>query len=135
MSSIYENTTLYMPLIQPQFTPRSILMDFSSYWHVSALFSIAYDSITLPTRTRPEHSYAMDMHDLTARINVHGQRKFANPSLAVLFNHPGKDDLLNLGWLGVNGERGLTATVFRDTAENIDDLTKVLSQGNVVTER
>jgi len=96
---------------------------------------MAYDSITLPTRTRTEHAFSMDMHDLTDRVNIHGQRKIAAPTVAVLFNHPGKGDLLRLGWEDILGEKGLTATVFRGEVKDVDDLTKLFSRGDIVTER
>ena len=138
MSSVYENTTLYIPLIQPHRPAPSISIESSSYWHVSALYSLGYDSITLPTRTRPEHPYAMDMHDIAARVNIHGQRKVADLDAAVLFDHPDKNDLMRLGWpsvAGQPGQRGLTATVFRGAVDNVDELSKTLSHGDIVTER
>ena len=105
ISSIYENTSLYIPFVQPQHLPSSISIDSSSYWHLSALYSLHYDSITLPTRTRIEHPFAMDMSDFTARVNIHGQRKIANPEVTVLFDHPGANDVMSLGWQEVLGER------------------------------
>jgi hypothetical protein len=96
---------------------------------------MAYDSITLPTRTRLEHSYSMDMHDITERVNIHGQRKFVDPAIAVLFDKPVKEDLMRFGWPCVPGERGLTAAMFRGTVDKVDYLTKTLSRGDIVTER
>jgi hypothetical protein len=77
----------------------------------------------------------MDMHDITERINIHGQRKFVDPAVAVLIDKPGKEDLMQFGWPSVQGERGLTATMFRGTVDKVDDLTKALSRGDIVTER
>jgi hypothetical protein len=135
MASTYESISLYIPLVQPSRIPSSILIDSSSYWHISALYSILYDSITLPTRTREEHPFSMDMYDFTNHINIHGQRKIANGETAILFNKPGIHDLLPLGWRDLPGEKGMMATVFRGNFDKIDDLTKLLSRGNIITER
>jgi hypothetical protein len=136
ISSVYENVSLYIPLVQPSRIPSSISINPSSYWHVSALYSLAYDSITLPTRTRAEHPYHMEMDDICNRVNIHGQRKFADADVAVLFDQPDQRDLLSLGWLDIPGERGLTASVFRgEIVGDIDALTKTMSRGNIVTER
>jgi hypothetical protein len=78
----------------------------------------------------------MEMDDISNRVNMHGQRKFADLDVAVLFDKPDDHDLMSLGWLDIPGERGLTATVFRgEQVEDIDTLTKTLSRGNIVTER
>jgi hypothetical protein len=135
MSSVYENASLYIPLVQPLHIPSSISIDSSSYWHISALHSLLYDSITLPTRTRIEHPFAMDMYDFTARVNIHGQRKIASPEVAVLFDNPGVHDLMPLGWPEARGEKPIVATVLRGLVDEVDAVTTTLSQGSVVTER
>jgi hypothetical protein len=135
MSSIYENTSLYIPLVEPLHTPSSISIDSSSYWHISALYSLLYESITLPTRTRIEHPFSMDMYDFIARINIHGQRKIASPEVTVLFDNPGVHDLMPLGWPEVRGEKPIMATVLRGFVDDVDALTTTLSRGSVVTER
>ena len=136
MASVYENTSLYIPLVQPHRIPSSISIDGSSYWHVSGLYSLQLDSITVSTRTRPEYPYHMDMFDFTARVNIQGHRKVANPEVAVLFDKPGVDDLMALGWSEVPGERPIMATVIRGTVlDEVDKLTKTLSRGSMVSER
>jgi len=78
----------------------------------------------------------MDMYDLTVRVNIHGQRTIAEPSVTVLFDHPESKDRMSFGWHNVPGVKGFTATVLRGTyANDIDDLTKMLDHGDVVTER
>jgi hypothetical protein len=78
----------------------------------------------------------MEMDDICNRVNMHGQRKFADLDVVVLFDKPDEHDLMSLGWLEIPGERGLTATMFRgEQVEDIDTLTKTLSRGNIVTER
>jgi hypothetical protein len=136
VSSVYENASLYVPLVQPQHIPSTISVDLSSYWHTSSLYALLYDSISLPTRTRAEHPFAMDMDDLTARVNVHGQRKIVSPNVAILDN-PGIGNLISLGWPEIPGERAIMAMVLRGSLNNtdIDKLTKDLSRGSIVTER
>ena len=137
ISSFYETTSLYIPLVQPTDIPSRISLDKSSYWHISALFSILYDTITLSTRTRATHPYSMGMYDFESRVNVHGQRKFANSQVAVLFDQPRIGDIMSFGWNGIPGkERPFMASVFRGTiSSDIDVLTKNLSHGYLLTER
>lgn len=96
---------------------------------------MAYDSITLPTRTRPEHPYAMDMYDITARVNIHGQRKFVESDIAVLFDQSSKDDLMTIGWKRLTGQKRLTATIFRGTVNKVDELSKIWTQNDIITEQ
>lgn len=78
----------------------------------------------------------MDMYDLTMRINIHGQRTIAEPGVTVLFDRPESKDRMSFGWPNVPGEKGLMATVLRGTyANDVDDLTKMLTHGDTVTER
>ena len=77
----------------------------------------------------------MDMHDFTLRVNVHGQRKIANPEVTVLFEGTGVEELMSLGWPEVPGERPIMATVLRDFSKDVDELTRTLTRGAVVTER
>lgn len=135
MASVYENTSLYIPLVQPRRTPSYISIDPSSYWHVSGLYSLLFDSITVPSRTRPEHPFHMDMFDFTARVNIQGHRKIVNPDVAILFDKPQLNDLMALGWHEVHGERPITATVIRGTINDVDDVTVKLSRGSMVSER
>ena len=135
MASVYENTSLFIPLVQPRHTPSYISIETSSYWHVSALYTVLFDSITVPSRTRPEHPYHMDMLDFAARVNLQGHRKITNPDVAVLFEKPQLNDLMALGWHEVHGERPITATVIRGPVDDIDELTVKLSRGSIVSER
>lgn len=137
MSSVYENTSLYVPLVQPPHISPAISVDPSSYWHISALYSPLYDSISLPTRTKTEYSFAMDMQDFTARVNVHGQRKIANPSVTILHDGPGIGNRLSLGWHEIPGERAIMAVILRGSLGDVDinELTEALSGGSIVTER
>jgi len=79
----------------------------------------------------------MDMYEFESRVNVHGQRKFANSEAAVLIDQPRVEDIMWFGWKRIpTRERPLMASVFRGTiSQDIDDLTKNLTHGSVVTER
>ena len=77
----------------------------------------------------------MDMFDFTARVNIQGHRKIVNPDMAMLFDKPQLNDLMELGWHEVHGERPITATVIRGTINDVDDVTVKLSRGNMVSER
>jgi hypothetical protein len=135
ISSIYETTSLYIPLVQPTQLPRSVSIDPTSYWHISALFSILYDSMTLPTRTRKEHPFAMDMYELIARLNIHGQRKIVNPEITVLFDNPTIQGLMLMGWPEVIGERPILASVLRGSFEEPDAVSQVFGRTGIFSER
>lgn len=132
---MYETTSLYIPLVQPPRLARSVSIDPTSYWHTSALLSILYDSITLPTRTRKEHLFAMDMYELTARVNIHGQRKIVNPEITVLFDHPTIRDLMSMGWPEVIGERPILASVLRGSFEEPDAVSQMFGRTGIFSER
>ena len=128
-------TSLYIPLIQPTQLPPSISIDPTSYWHISALFSIHYDSMTLPTRTRIEHPFALDLYDLTARLNVHGQRKIVNPEVTVLYDHATIHDLILMGWPEVIGERPILGSILRGSLEDPDKLSQMFGRTGIFSER
>jgi hypothetical protein len=132
---MYETTSLYIPLVQPTQLPSWISIDPTSYWHVSALLSVHYDSMTLPTLTRSEHTFAMDMYKLTARLNTHGQRKIVNPEITVLLDHPTIQDLMPMGWPEVIGERPILASVLRGTFEEPDALSRTFGRRGIFSER
>ncbi len=77
----------------------------------------------------------MDMYDFTARVNIHGQRKIANPEVTVLFDRPKVNEVMSLGWHEVSGERPMMAAVLRGSDHDADELTATLSRGSMVTER
>jgi len=133
--SIYETTSLYIPLVQPAQLPSSISIDLTSFWHLSALFSIHYDSMTLPTRTRTEHPFSLDLHDLTARLNIHGQRKIVNPEVTILSDHATIHDLVLMGWPEVVGERPILGSVLRGSLEDPDKLSQIFGRTGIFSER
>jgi hypothetical protein len=103
---------------------------------------MAYDSISLPMRTRHELPFSIDMYDFGNRLNIHGQRKIVEPDVTLLWDKekPTKEDVISLGWRGMNTtdklqEKGFMACVCRGLCDDIDEITKVLSYGDIVTER
>jgi len=103
---------------------------------------MAYDSVTLPMRTRHELPFSMDMYDFGNRLNIHGQRKIVEPEVTLLWNKdkPTKEDMISLGWGGKSTadtahEKGFMACVCRGPIDDIDEITKILSHGDIVTER
>ena len=73
---------------------------------------------------------------------MHGQRKIVDPEVTMLWGKPPTTkDVVSLGWKrgrrDVDGpsEKGFMASVVRGVCDDIDDVTKVLSHGNIVTER
>jgi hypothetical protein len=78
------------------------------------------------------------MFDIDSRINIHGQRKIVHADLMLLTSPtPNANDILSLGWQRVSGDRGIMATIFRGVLDDthIDDWTRTLAKGNIVSER
>jgi len=103
---------------------------------------MAYDSITLPARTRHELPFSTDLYDLGNRVNIHGQRKVVDPEVTVLWEgRTVKEDIVQLGWkegartMGVLPEKGVMAGVCRGVCDDVDEVTKSISHGDIVTER
>jgi hypothetical protein len=77
----------------------------------------------------------MDMYELTARVNIHGQRKIVNPEITVLFDHPTIRDLMSLGWPEVIGERPILASVLRGSFEEPDAVSQMFGRTGIFSER
>jgi hypothetical protein len=76
----------------------------------------------------------MDMHELTARLNIHGQRKIVNPEITVIFDHPTIQDLMLMGWHEVIGERPILASVLRGCFEEPDTLSQMFGRTGIFSE-
>lgn len=84
----------------------------------------------------------MDMYEFGNRLNIHGQRKIVDPQVTMLWDKStAAKDIISLGWMearervGGPSEKGFMASVVRGLCDDIDEVTKLLSHGNIVTER
>ena len=58
--------------------PHYIHLDRSSQWHTSALLSAAWESVTLPSRLRLDHTKRGLLDDMVAALNVNGRQRMAS---------------------------------------------------------
>lgn len=134
--TLYDMSThasIYIPLSIPATPlPRYIHLDRDSRWHVSALQSVAVESMTLPSRTRSNVSNRGLLNDLEAALNINGNQKIAQLQCS-LFD-PDTRSVRSLPGYGGNDDRAPSDTnytmVREDAADSINtDLDIMLSGG------
>ncbi|KAK0711352.1 tubulin domain-containing protein [Lasiosphaeris hirsuta] len=85
ITDMYKQASVVIPLALPASLPKSIVLDYTSHWHTSALLAAAIESITLPTRLKdPANqdtlSNMADTLNTMGKQNVAGlQMSFADP--------------------------------------------------------
>ncbi|KAL8729096.1 MAG: hypothetical protein Q9181_005116 [Wetmoreana brouardii] len=77
-------TSMYIPLAVPSFLPSYIQLDRTSYWQASGLLSMAVESMTLPTRQRPDRVKRGLLSDLETALNANGNRRIAELQSSVV---------------------------------------------------
>lgn len=91
ISEIVPETTLYTPITFPsRGLPSYFTLDQSSNWHVSALFSLAVESVTLPSRLKERNGSRQTLEQLEYLINTNGHQNIAKLRMSI--NH---DELSN----------------------------------------
>ena len=69
---------MYVPLCVPSVRlPPYVQLDRSSWWHLSALLSMAVETMTLPTRRRRIGADTTGLDDLESSLNVMGNQRIA----------------------------------------------------------
>jgi hypothetical protein len=90
--TIYEmssHASLYVPLSLPTgILPEYVHLNRDSCWHVSALLSIAVESMTLPSRLRPDIQERGLLGDIEAALNVNGNQRIAQLQCSILDPEP-----------------------------------------------
>ena len=82
---------MYIPLSIPRPPlPPYIHLDRGSLWHTSALLSMAWESVTLPSRLRPDHAKRGVMDDMVAALNVSGSQRMASLQCSLLESNQDK---------------------------------------------
>lgn len=69
---------MYIPLSVPTRLPQDIQFDRESQWHTAALLSMAWESMTLPSRLRPPQGRRGLLGDMTSILNVNGNQRIAS---------------------------------------------------------
>ena len=76
---------MYIPLsIPPTPLPQYLRLDRDSQWHISALLSMAVESMTLPSRLRPDQGKRGTLHDMEALLNVNGNQRIASLKCSIM---------------------------------------------------
>ena len=100
--SMYEvsmQASMYIPLSIPSLRLPSYLdLDRGSIWHTSALLSMALESITLPSRLRPDGGKRGLLDDMEAALNVNGNQRIGKVQMSL------PDPLVPKGQQRVAGE-------------------------------
>lgn len=86
LAELNSQASLVIPLALPESPlPRTLRLDASSQWHVSALFAAALESATLYTRLRTtDRVYASNLGNMTDLLNVFGKQTIANLEMSIV---------------------------------------------------
>ena len=85
INEMARNASLYVPLSVPAIQlPQYVHLNRDSQWHVSALLSMALESMTLPSRLRPDNQRRGLLGDIEAALNVNGNQRIAQLQCTVL---------------------------------------------------
>ena len=85
INEMAKNASLYVPLSVPATQlPRYVQLNRDSQWHISALLSMALESMTLPTRLRPDTQRRGLLGDIEAALNVNGNQRIAQLQCTIL---------------------------------------------------
>ena len=85
INEMARNASLYVPLSVPATQlPRYVHLNRDSQWHISALLSTALESMTLPSRLRPDQQKRGLLGDIEAALNVNGNQSIAQLQCTIL---------------------------------------------------
>jgi hypothetical protein len=65
--------------------PHYVSVDRKSLWHVSALFSTALESMTLPSRLRAQNGLRQSLDETAGALNVNGNQNIAKLQMSICF--------------------------------------------------
>ena len=76
---------MYIPLsIPPIPLPQYIQLDRDSQWHTSALLSLPLESLTIPSRLRPDQETCVSFNEMEALLNVNGNQRIASLKCSII---------------------------------------------------
>ena len=84
ISNVSAQASMFIPLSLPKLLPSYIQTNDSIEWHTSSLLSLAMESITLPSRLRPEGQKRGLMADLQATLNTNGNQRISQLQCTIL---------------------------------------------------
>ncbi|KAK6605849.1 misato Segment II myosin-like domain-containing protein [Botrytis cinerea] len=109
ISEIIPQTSLFIPMTIPStHLPSYVKLDASSSWEVSGLLSSAMESMTLPSRLKPQNGTRQTLDQLASTLNVNGNQNIAKLRMSVKQNsETGINDTVHTG---TNGHSQATDT-------------------------
>ena len=85
INEMARNASLYVPLSVPAIQlPQYVHLNRDSEWQISALLSMALESMTLPSRLRPDEQRRGLLGDIEATLNVNGNQRVAQLQCTLL---------------------------------------------------
>lgn len=85
INKMASHASLYIPMSIPTSPlPNYVHMNRDSQWHTSALLSAALESMTLPSRLRPDTQKRRLLGDIEAALNVNGNQRMAQLECSIL---------------------------------------------------
>lgn len=84
INEVSPQCSMYIPLSVPRQLPHYVNLQRSSQWHTSALLSMALESMTLPSRLRPDQTKRGLLGDMESALNVNGNQHIAGFQCKVL---------------------------------------------------
>lgn len=130
------HATTYVPLAIPSLgLSPSIHFNRSSWWHTSALLSVAVESMTLPSRLRHLSHTRGNLDTMSATLNTNGNQRIAH--LSCRFHDGGTTSIMTRTGPQANDDRVSGSTTARgnggddDVGRASDDIDMNLSCGEV----
>ncbi|POS88016.1 hypothetical protein EPUL_001245 [Erysiphe pulchra] len=94
VSQIAPESTLFIPLTLPsKALPSYVTLERKSNWHVSALLSVAMESMTLLSRLRQKILYQENLDQLNCFINTNGRQNIAKLRMSIDKDSSHSDDV------------------------------------------
>ena len=85
INEMARNASLYVPLSVPAVQlPQYVHLNRNSEWQMSALLSMALESMTLPSRLRPDEQRRGLLGHIEATLNVNGNQRIAQLQCTIL---------------------------------------------------
>ena len=85
VGEVSTNASIYVPMSLPaRPVPDYLRPDRGSQWHTSALLSAAFETMTLPSRLRPDGQRPRLLDDIEAALNVNGNQHIAQLQCSAL---------------------------------------------------
>ena len=91
MHEVSTQASMYIPIAAPPANlPSHVTIDRNSQWHISALLSVALESMTLPSRLRAVEGMRSSLGQIEAALNINGNQRIADLRFSVVDQESGQ---------------------------------------------